>query len=60
MWLRTHQIYSQVRRWEESGNGFRRYRTDEEYVILRDMGLMPDSQSLQEANGHHYDRPRRR
>lgn len=29
--------------------------TDEEYVILRVYGLMPDSQSLQEANGHHYD-----
>lgn len=30
--------------------------TDEEYVILRVFGLMPGTQSLQSANGHHYDR----
>ena len=30
--------------------------TDEEYVILRVYGLMPGSQSLLDANGHHYDR----
>jgi hypothetical protein len=30
--------------------------TDEEYVILRVYGLMPGSQALQSANGHHYDR----
>ena len=30
--------------------------TDEEYVILRVYGLMPGTQSLQSANGHHYDR----
>jgi uncharacterized protein DUF4919 len=30
--------------------------TDEEYVILRAYGLMPQSQALLSANGHHYDR----
>ena len=30
--------------------------TEEEYVILRVYGLMPGSQSLMSANGHHYDR----
>ena len=30
--------------------------TSEEYVILRVYGLMPASQALQSANGHHYDR----
>jgi hypothetical protein len=30
--------------------------TAEEYVILRVLGLTPGSQSLQSANGHHYDR----
>lgn len=30
--------------------------TGEEYVILRVFGLMPGSQSLLSANGHHYDR----
>lgn len=30
--------------------------TEEEYVILRVFGLMPGSQSLLSANGHHYDR----
>jgi hypothetical protein len=30
--------------------------TGEEYVILRVFGLMPGSQSLLNANGHHYDR----
>jgi hypothetical protein len=30
--------------------------TDEEYVILRVYGLMPQSQALLNADGHHYDR----
>lgn len=30
--------------------------THEEYVILRVFGLMPGTQSLIHANGHHYDR----
>jgi hypothetical protein len=30
--------------------------TEEEYVILRVYGLMPGSQSLLDAKGHHYDR----
>ena len=30
--------------------------TDEEYVILRIFGLMPGMQSLENVNGHHYDR----
>ena len=30
--------------------------TSEEYVILRVYGLMPGSQGLESANGHHYDR----
>jgi hypothetical protein len=30
--------------------------TGEEYLILKVYGLMPGSQSLLEANGHHYDR----
>ena len=46
----------------KSGNGksqetaFVVISTDEEYVILRVFGLMPGTQSLQNAKEHHYDR----
>ena len=45
-----------------SGNGKSRetafvvISTSEEYVILRVLGLMIGSQSLESADGHHYDR----
>jgi Domain of unknown function (DUF4919) len=35
---------------------FKVISTDEEYVILRVYGLIPQSQSLLSANGHYYDR----
>jgi len=35
---------------------FKVISTEEEYVILRISGLMPQSQSLLSANGHNYDR----